>query len=202
MWNIINKHSIFREIIQLPTILDAMEDIFMRDTFHNKYILSSFQANIVGPGGVEQKLHVDTPIPEPFPPWIMKATTVWLLDDFEENNGATLYLPGSHKFGKKPTKNDQSRDDLVQLNAKKGSVAIHHGYLWHKSGTNNTDNSRIALLGAFAASYTRDISNEENYGAIVDDDVVAESSKDLNTLIGIGHGVMRGATQVPPQWDE
>ncbi|SVC30151.1 uncharacterized protein METZ01_LOCUS283005, partial [marine metagenome] len=153
---------------------------------------------IIGVGGVEQKLHVDTPIPEPYPPWIMQANTIWLLDDFTEYNGATWCLPGSHKLGTKPRAKDQSRRDLIQIQGKKGSVIVTHGFLWHKSGNNKTDKARICLLGAFAASYIRDISNEEEYLVVVDDKILDNSSETLKKLIGVGHGVHRGALQAPP----
>ena len=199
VWNLINKHRVFQELIQRSIILETMEELFDRDTLHNKFTLSSLQANIIGPGGAEQRLHTDTPIPEPFPPWMIQANTVWLLDDFTENNGATWYLPGSHKFGTKPREHDQSRSDLVQLKGiKKGSVSIHSGYLWHKSGENRTDKDRIVLLGSFAASYVRDLSNEEEYIAVADDEILKNSSETLKKLIGVGHGVHRGALQHPP----
>jgi len=198
VWNLINKHEIFRKIIQHPLILEIMNELFDRDTSHHKFTLNSFQANIIGSGGAEQKLHVDTPIPEPFPSWIMQANTIWLIDDFTKDNGATWCLPGSHKFGIKPSEKDQSRKDLIQMEGKKGSVIITHGFLWHKSGKNKTQNSRIGLLGAFAASYFRDISNEEEYLVVVDNDILESASETLKKLIGVGHGVHKGALEKSP----
>jgi len=186
-----------------------MDDLFDRETSHNKYTLSSFQANIIGPGGTEQKLHIDNAFPEPLPAYntagknLMQANTVWVLDDYTQDNGATWYLPGSHKFGCKPRPADQSRSDLIQLSGvKRGSLAIHNGLLWHKSGENRTANDRIVLLGSFAASFFRDISNEEEYLKVLDDDVIEQSSVKLRELVGIGHGVHRGALQPPLEWDE
>ena len=196
VWNLINKHEIFQEIIQRPIIMDIMEEIFDRDTSHHKFGLKSFQANIIGPGGTEQRLHVDTAIPEPFPSWTIEANTVWLIDDFTEYNGATWYLPGSHKFGTKPKKHDQSRSDLIQLaGLKKGSLAIHSGYLWHKRGENKTLEDRMVLLGAFSASYVRDVCNEEEYLVLTDKDKMMSFSKKLRQLIGFEHGIHRGALE-------
>ena len=196
VWNLINKHEIFQEVIQRPIIMDIMEEIFDRDTSHHKFGLKSFQANIIGPGGSEQRLHVDTAIPEPFPQWTIEANTVWLLDDFREDNGATWYLPGSHKWGTKPKEPDQSRSDLMQLaGIKKGSVAIHSGYLWHKSGENRSTEERMVLLGAFSASYARDVCNEEEYLVLTDKEKMMTFSPKLRELIGFGHGIHRGALQ-------
>ena len=39
---------------------------------------------------LQQKIHLHTPVPEPLPIWPIKVTTVNLLDDFTEDNGALL----------------------------------------------------------------------------------------------------------------
>ncbi len=81
-----------------------MEWIFDRKTPHQKYFLSSFHANILGPGCPKQKLHIDTPVPEPLPDWPIKANSIWMLDDFTILNGATEVVPKSHKLKFKPKK--------------------------------------------------------------------------------------------------
>ncbi len=200
IWNLLNKHETFREIIQRSIILEIMESIFDRQTKHQKYVLSSFQANIIGSGGPDQKLHIDTPVPEPLPPWIIKATTIWPIDDFTKYNGATLCLPGSHRFKYKPRDKDQNRPDLIKLIAKKGSVIVTHGALWHKSGENQTKEDRIALLGSFAASFTRDISTEENYSQVINGDIIKDASNELRQILGVESGIQPGALQHPPEW--
>ena len=200
VWNLLSKHEVFPKIIQLPIILEIMNSVFDRDTKHQKYLLSSFQANLIGAGGPEQKLHVDIPVPEPLPEWILKANTIWPIDDFTEFNGATLCLPGSHKSKFKPTDLDQDRPDLVKLTAKKGSVIITHGALWHKSGNNQTKNDRVALLGSFAASFAKDISTEEDYMQVLNSNISSNFSMDLQKILGVGRGIQPGSLQKPPRW--
>lgn len=194
VWNLLNKSSVFREIIQHPDIIDAMEWIFDRDTTHQKYYLSSFQANILKPGAEAQKWHLDTPIPVPHPVWTLKANTIWLLDDFTETNGATEVVPGSHVFPDRP----QNTDAILQTAGKKviakaGSVIITSGMLWHRSGDNRSDASRTVLLGSFAASYAREIANEENHSVVLEPEVVAHASDTLKRILGLDHGVRPGA---------
>jgi ectoine hydroxylase-related dioxygenase (phytanoyl-CoA dioxygenase family) len=199
VWNLINKDECFRDIIQRPVILDAMDWLFDRDTPHQKYYLSSFQAHLLHPGAKRMKLHIDTPVPEPLPEWIIKANTIWVLDEFTENNGSTEYLPGSHKFKHKPTLNDQSRNDLTIACAPVGSVLITHGALWHRGGENNSNITRVGLLGSFAASYAREIANEENYSVVLDQQILERASDNFRKILGPEHGIRPGSQTSPPK---
>ena len=49
VWNLINKSIEFRKLIQNKHVNKFMEWIFDRKTPHQKYFLSSFHANILGP---------------------------------------------------------------------------------------------------------------------------------------------------------
>jgi ectoine hydroxylase-related dioxygenase (phytanoyl-CoA dioxygenase family) len=195
IWNLLNKHEVFRELIQQPLILEMMAHLF-----DNNYVLRSWTANIVGGGGKAGGLHIDTPLPEPIPPYILEANTMWLLDDYTETNGATMCLPGSHLLVYKPREEDQERTDLIKMLAPAGSVVLTHGSLWHKSGTNQTDRERVVLLGSFAAGYSRYLSTQEEYQLILDQEVLDQASPALKEMIGIGRGIHQGALQKPPQW--
>lgn len=163
VWNLVNKDQIFQELITFPYILAWAEAIFDRDTNHAKYFLSSFQANILKPNAAAQILHIDTPVPDPLPPWEMKVNTIWALDDFTESNGATQVIAGSHKNRRRPVNaNPEDHKGLESVVVPAGSIFLTSGSLWHRSGSNRTDKPRRALLGSFAASYFREISSEED----------------------------------------
>lgn len=198
VWNLLNKDPVFQELIQMPVILNAMDWIFDRDTPHQKYYLSSFQAHILHPGAQKMKLHIDTPVPEPLPDWIIKANTIWILDGFNSRNGATEYIPGSHKWKHKPKATDQARKDITIAQAPVGSVLITHGALWHRGGENCSDTSRACLLGSFAASYAREIANEENYSVVLDAEIYQHASDNLLAILGPEHGIRPGS-QTPRQ---
>ncbi len=200
IYNLLNKHEIFRELIQRPIVLEIMEHLFDRDTLHDKYVLASWHANIIGEGGPAQILHVDAAVPEPLPPWIIRANINYMLNDYTNENGATLCLPGSHRFLAKPKQADQHRNDLVPMLAPKGSLAIWHGHLWHRSGENKTKEDRIALLGGFAASHLREMCIEENHLQIIDEEITKNMSPALQRWIGVGHGIKRGALQKSPNF--
>lgn len=194
IFNILNKHQKFRDLIACGTVVKILECIFARKTLHQKYYLSSFQANILNSGSEAQRLHTDLSLPDPLPPWLIRVNVNFLLDDFTEDNGATMVVPGSHKLLRKPTGSDGA--GLVKLIAPRGSLVIWTGHLWHKSGANDSEKSRTALLACFAASYFREIAVEENYLEVMSKEALASSSKVLQNMLGVGHGVKHGAKAI------
>lgn len=195
IWNLMNKHVVFRELIQKPIVLEMMNYLFQ-----DNFILRSWTANIVYGGGAAGGLHIDTHVADPVPPYLLEANTMWLLDDFTEWNGATLCLPGSHHFLRNPKQEDQQRADLVKLIAPKGSIVLTHGALWHASGQNETEQERSVLLGSFAPAYVRGLGVQEEHLLIIDKDIIEQSSPILQKMIGVGAGIHEGAMQKPPEF--
>ena len=193
VWNLTNKSSRFRELLVIDELSEIMNYIFRRPTSHQLFHLSSFQANILYPGADRQKLHVDTPFPEPLPPWPAKANSIWLLDDFTDDNGATEVVPESQTKSVKPTKEDDKNIEYTKVVARRGSVLFTHGNLWHRAGANRSMKPRIGLLCSFAASYMKEIASEEDQSVIILPEVKSNASKRLSAILGIGHGIKDGA---------
>jgi len=193
VWNLLDKHRLFHDIISSPQLIAWMERIFDRPTAHIKFFLSSLQANISKPGAQGLKLHIDTPVPEPLPPWIIKANSIWILDDFTETNGATEVIPGSHLRPRKPRHDDPAdHAGIIKVIAPAGSVIMTHGAIWHRSAPNRSSGDRIVLLGSFAASYAREISSEEDIVRCLKPEILNAMSENLKNLIGAYHGLKPG----------
>lgn len=80
------------------------------------------------------------------------AQALVLLDDFTADNGATLFLPGSHQVASKPS------DEAFELGARKalgaaGSVYLFDSRIWHAAGVNRTRAARRCLTLTFTRSY-------------------------------------------------
>jgi hypothetical protein len=197
VWNLINKGTVFHELLLSPQIDLWMNRIFDRDTSHRKYFLSSFQANILYPGATAQILHTDTPVPDPIPPYPLKANTIWLLDDLTDDNGATEVIPGSHLRGRRPSRNPTPDDlsEITKVTAPKGSLLVTHGALWHRSGSNKSAARRRVLLGSFCASYLREISSEEDMARVLWPSVNEIIDPVLYDMIGGNHGLKPGYKQ-------
>ena len=95
VWNLIGKGEMFEKAIQQPKMLASMEYLLGADC-----TLSSFTVNILYPGAPDAGLHIDYPLsglPTPRPNFPMVANSVWFLDDFTLENGATSCVPASHQ---------------------------------------------------------------------------------------------------------
>ncbi len=81
------------------------------------------------------------------------CNSIWLLDDFTSENGATRIVPGSHRSGKLPIDAmDDPMDthpDEIQLNAPAGTVVIFNSHTWHGGTLNESDAPRRAMHAYF-----------------------------------------------------
>ncbi|MDE0297228.1 MAG: phytanoyl-CoA dioxygenase family protein [Candidatus Poribacteria bacterium] len=179
VWNLVNKGESFEQAIQHPRILAAMEYLLGEDC-----TLSSFTVNIIGPGASNGHLHIDYPLrlmPDPRPSFPLVANSVWLLDDFTLENGATRCVPGSHLRLKGGPEADVKYDDEVQVCGSKGSVLIVNGALWHGSSANHTDGDRVGLLGFFCRAFMKP---QQDHLKLASDEVVSRATPVLTRLLG------------------
>lgn len=194
VFNVLNKSFTLGKLIDHPLVNKIMNDIFDRETLHDKYTLSSHHINIVPPGGEEQKLHSDSAVPDPLPTWMIRANVNFILEDYNDKNGSTVCIPGSHLFKRNPTSNDlvKYKNKFKSIHAKKGSIVIWSGHLWHKSGNNITNKPRVALLTCFTASYFIEMALEENNLKVIKSDILKKYSKNIQRLVLAEHGLKKG----------
>src|SRR5215210_7549485 len=142
--NLVNKGEVFRRAIVLPEVIARVRHVLGDDCK-----LSSLNARSADPDtDVGQPLHVDMgAIPDAAGYWV--CNTVWMLDDFTPQNGATRMIPGSHRWGTRPQ--DVLDDPLaphpdeVLLTGRAGSIAVMNAHLWHGGTANRTATPRLAL---------------------------------------------------------
>jgi len=107
---------------------------------------STQDARAAHPGGGRQALHTDWHAPAG-PGAYQVCNSIWLLDDFTPDNGATRLVPGSHRIGSLPTGSDHPHETL--LIAPAGTVVFFNSHLWHGGGANRTDRPRRAVHAYF-----------------------------------------------------
>ncbi len=91
VWMLLNKGAIFLDLILQPFVIATADTLVGAPV-----LLSNATANVVGPGAAPQGLHTDQGYLPESVHVPMVLTAIWLLDDFTEENGATLMIPGSH----------------------------------------------------------------------------------------------------------
>jgi ectoine hydroxylase-related dioxygenase (phytanoyl-CoA dioxygenase family) len=182
--------------IRIPDLL-AYDPVFTDLAMHEQvtpyvaallgrdWVLSNFSGNIALPGSGSMNAHSDqsTIMPEP---WLEQncLNAIWCLDDVDEGNGATRYLPGSHKFTRFSEVPGNPKAGMRPFEASAGSVIIMHGRMWHTSGENiSVDRERCLLFALYASGYLR---LQANWWQIVPAERQAEMSSDVQLRLGLG----------------
>ena len=100
IFNLINKDTSFARLVEDPLLLSIVDSELGRDA-----VLLDVSVNTVGPHTASGAWHVDSPlsqVPEPLPNFTLSMQTVWMLDDFHLENGATHVARASHLTLRRP----------------------------------------------------------------------------------------------------
>ena len=180
--NLIQADEVFRQLIQHPTALE-----FVRAVLGPEFLISNFAANIARPGARSMALHSDQAIVAPEPwlaPW--SVNVIWCLGDIRLENGATMYIPGSHLWR---TLDDVPRDAATRLKAfeaKAGSIVVMEGRMWHTSGANiTTDEDRPLAFAYYSRSFLRP---QVNWNMLLSPDLQNSLSPQMRHWLGLEMG--------------
>ena len=219
--NVLNKGEVFLELLTCSaTSLDLR-----RHVLGDGFILSCSNAPIAGPATGRMKMHSDqywTPTiqEEPlaysrlgengldraevghsavrrdylFPPCMV--TLVWAITDFTADNGATVFVPGSHMSGLQPDYRHEF-SDAVPAEMPAGSIAIWDGRTWHATGANRTQNQyRVGVTNNMVAPMIRPL---VNYPYSLRAEVVERLDERQKQLLGFTTWTAYGNEGVPMQ---
>ena len=141
----VSRGAEFDELYVLEPVLSACVD-----TFGPNFKLSSFHGRTVLPGAAAQGLHVDVRPDEDA--WPLLGFIV-MVDEFREDNGATRFVPGSHRAETTATasKGNHRPDDGAEVLAcgPAGSVIVYFGSTWHGYSANRSTGERRSIQGAY-----------------------------------------------------
>jgi ectoine hydroxylase-related dioxygenase (phytanoyl-CoA dioxygenase family) len=146
------KHRAFVDLMCHPVVMQIWQRVLGPD-----FICSTWSSNTVLPRAGATYWHVDHPYWTIAPPYpvepALTGQTIWCLDDFTADNGATRFIPGSHRRDHMPEHAGDYDDEGVTVEAPRGSLILSHGATWHSMGINQTDAPRTAIFGRYARSY-------------------------------------------------
>jgi Phytanoyl-CoA dioxygenase (PhyH) len=139
--NLVNKGRIFEEVIVNPRVLECVERVL-----GPRFKLSSVNARSTDPhSDADQPLHADSgAIADEL--GYSVCNSVWLLDDFTPENGATRMVPGSHRWRRLPEPEFYAPHPAQQLVlGKAGDVVVMNAHMWHGGTANRTSAPRRAM---------------------------------------------------------
>jgi hypothetical protein len=141
----VNRGAEFDDLYVFPPLLEACCRVIGRP-----FKLSSLHARTLRPHTAAQELHVD--VPRNSGDWPLLSFIV-MIDEFRPDNGATRFIPGSHRWPGSPadTLSDQraAYDGEVLACGKAGSLLVFNGSAWHGHTANTSSGPRRSIQGAF-----------------------------------------------------
>jgi ectoine hydroxylase-related dioxygenase (phytanoyl-CoA dioxygenase family) len=93
-------------------------------------------------------------LPPPRPEILASANVA--LTRFTEENGATVVVPGSHRW---PRERKAEPAECARACMPRGAALLYSGEVLHGGGRNDTDELRIGLYVGYLASWLRPIEN-------------------------------------------
>ena len=159
--NLVNKGPMFEIGFSHPRVLAAI-----RHVIGPRFKLSSLDCRMALPGQGHQAFHADWRS-EVEPGDYYVCNSMWLLDDFTEENGATRVVPGSHRSGKHPKDAledaTQKHPEEIQLIAAAGTVIVFNSHLWHAGGLNQTDSPRHGMLAYYCRRDHKQLTDQRKF---------------------------------------
>ena len=138
---LVDKGPAFDRVYTHPKLLAAVYGVIGRD-----FKLSALNARDSLPGQGHQDLHTDSS--GDYDGRFYVCNSIWLLDDFTEENGCTRLVPGTHR-ARLPS--NVLKDVMAphpeeeHLVAPAGTVAVFNSHIWHGGTLNRTrDHKRLA----------------------------------------------------------
>jgi ectoine hydroxylase-related dioxygenase (phytanoyl-CoA dioxygenase family) len=163
-------------LVDHPLVLGLLDRIL-----EPNYLLSQLQVIDIQPGEAAQPLHYDDGFyTVPRPRKALGAATIFAVDPFTEDNGATVVVPGSHTWGDRlPTPADEARAKSIVMPP--GSLLFFLGTTWHGGGQNRTDKSRMCVTAQYCAPWCR---QQENYALSISRERVKQCSEHVQRMLG------------------
>ena len=174
IYSVLSRTRVCDRLVDNPRVLAVLDQLLMPN-----YLLSALQAINIQPGEIAQLAHHDDgfyPIPRPRAP--LTAATIWAIDDFTADNGATMVIPGSHRWGQRPP---NPEDQAIPVVMPAGSCVFFVGTLWHGGGANNATRERLAVTAQYCQPWLRPM---EAFTLSISREIARTVSDDIRRMLG------------------
>lgn len=165
-----------------PYILAACDQVL--EPYCDGYQLHFTQAVQIGPGQGAQPLHRDRGVWGKYLNRSVETqfSTIWAIDDFRMDNGATQVVPGSHLWD---ASREPGSEEVAAATMRAGSVLLYNGSVLHGGGANRSESDRLGVLLHYCPSWLR---QEENQYLSCPPEIARTLSPELRALMGYAKG--------------
>jgi len=146
-----------RDFVMHPLVLAACAKFLGHAT---SYQLHLTQVIAIGPGEPAQTIHRDQWAFDffPFPKgYDVQCNTIWAMNDFTEENGATRVIPGSNHLEDRLRFEEK---DTIPAEMSKGSILFYSGSVYHAGGANRSKQTRYGVNITYNVSWLRQEENQ------------------------------------------
>ena len=171
-----------RELVLDRRVLGAC-DLYLKP-YGDGYQLHFTQAVQIGVGQGAQPLHRDRGVWGRYLNRSIETqfSTIWAVDEFTAENGATQIVPGSHLW---EAAREPEPTESVAATMRAGSVLLYNGSVLHGGGANRTEVSRLGVLLHYCPSWLR---QEENQYLSCPPEIARDLTPELRALMGYSKG--------------
>lgn len=175
VYSLAGKGSAFLDLAEHPRVLALLDALLLRG-----FLLSNLQSIRLHPGENAQAWHTDDAFYlVPRPRKTLGVSTIWALEDFTEDNGATEVIPGSHRWGMEHPSDRAHEVSKAVMSA--GSVIVFDAGLWHRGGANASTGTRLAISPQYCQPWLRP---QESQLLIVPPDRAKACSTRVRSMLG------------------
>lgn len=215
VWALVNKGDCFTGCVEMdPAAVQAgpVVERLMDETLGSGWYSYSFVSNIAFPGCHPQALHQDQGAIHPFqtPEAPVLLNTLYVMQDVDDHNGGTLFIPGSHRTISKAGSGGEVGElpPAINLEAKAGTLLVFDGRMLHGTGVNHSDEWRYVMTQSNVKPWLR---QQENWILSVRPEVIEAASPKLLDRMGFqatatwalaeGHGTYGSGRPGDPNGD-
>ena len=187
VYTLVARGTVFEAVTEDARVL-ALMGAFLQPNF----LLTASQAICIYPGEAAQSLHCDDsfyPIPRPRP--AISLTLICAVDPFTAQNGATMIIPGSHRWSDAEVAEMRQaiaggRASPADFGARPcempaGAALVMQGTLVHGGGANRSPAPRLAFTNQYCEPWAR---TQENFFLAIPREQVRGFSPALQRLLG------------------
>ena len=193
---LINEQNIVRSLFVYDNFflkfLDAkIQNDLLKKIFGKKFILNLQNSPVMQPHSKQYSAawHRDLSYQHFVASRPIAISSVVSLDNSTKKNGATYLLPHSHRFETFPSKEYvKSHERQVPINA--GDILVFDSLIYHRSGTNMTNQKRKIIVNMFTLPF---IKQQINYVKFLNGKF--SNKKKYSYLLGYNSDVQDGVVQ-------